>query len=95
LKKFYYSDGRSFNSPESPLGLVAILQEDEAGRWVITSGGDFYVKRDGFWLEVDIFGLIDFCLETGLVLEGRMVSNSRFQEVMTQALEDRKGLQNG
>jgi hypothetical protein len=93
--KFYYSSGKVTETPEEPLGIVAILQKDESGQWVITSGGDFYVKQDEFWMEVDIFGLIDHCRDLGIVLEGTMVSNSKFDQIMKQAMGDRRELDNG
>jgi len=95
LKKFYYSNGIVTTAPESPLGVIAILQEDEQGRWIITSGGDFYIRRDDVWFEVDIFGLIDFCRDMGFALEGTKVSNTKYNEIMARAMKDREDIQDG
>ena len=95
MMKFYYSNGKVTESPVDVLGIIAILQKNESGNWVITSGGDFYVKQDEFWMEVDIYGLIDHCLDRGIALQGRKIANAKFDTIMAQAMKDREAIRNG
>lgn len=92
--RVYYSDGSTYEGPNPPAWDVqAILQRNEEGQWVIRSGGDFYTFRDGVWTEHDFIGLIDFLQDTGIVLFGRTVSNTKFADVMAQAMKDREEIE--
>ena len=89
--RVYYSDGTTHDGPNPPpRDVQAILEYDDEGQLIIRSGGDYYVLRDGVWIEVDIFGLFDFLMDSGIVLFGRTVSNSEYREVMRKAMEERE-----
>lgn len=92
--RVYYSDGTtSEDTKPPPRDVQAILQKDEEGRWIVRSGGDFYVLEDGVWVERNgIFSLFDYIMDTGLVLFGRTVSNEKYGAVMAQAMKDREQL---
>lgn len=93
MTKVYYSDGTHFEGPNPPpRDVQAILQRNSEGEWIVRAGGDYYVKREGEWVDVDIFGLFDFLLDTGLVLFGRTVTNTEFREVMRRAMADREAI---
>lgn len=90
----YYSDGSvidSNNNP-SPRDVQAILCQNTEGDWIIRSGGDFYVFWNGEWTEVDLFGLFDFLLDSGIVLFGRTVPNDFYSSVIATAMADREAL---
>lgn len=65
--------------------VQVILQHDPESGPYFQSSSDYYVWRDGRWWGVDIFGLYDFLLETGLVLFGRTVTNQEYREVYQRA----------
>ncbi len=91
--RVYYGDGSvSEAEPPPPLGVQAILQRNDEGQWHIRAGGDYYVLRGQEWIEVDIFGLFDYLMDTGLVLFGRTIANRQFAQVMAQAMKDREAL---
>ena len=91
--RVYYSNGKISEEENPPARDVqAILQKNEEGEWIIRSGGDYYVLRNGVWIEVDIFGLFDYLMDSGLVLFGRTLSNTEFSEIMKKALKDREVL---
>ena len=84
--RVYYSNGKISEEENPPARDVqAILQKNEEGEWIIRSGGDY-------WIEVDIFGLFDYLMDSGLVLFGRTLSNTEFSEIMKKALKDREVL---
>ena len=94
MYKIYNSKGEVFTQDDAPItgdrarDVQVILQEDESGPYFQTSG-DFYVWRDGRWWGVDVYGLIDFLLDTGLVMLGRTITNAEFQAVINQANVDK------
>lgn len=70
-------------------GVLCILQEDQELGWVVTSDADYYILRDGRWYGVDINGLFDFLLDTGMVLFGRMVDRGEYAAAMSEAMQDK------
>ena len=55
------------------------------------TGCDYYVldNRDNTehrWFGVNIFGLFDYLMESGLVLFGRTLPAKRYREILEQAL---------
>ena len=90
--RVYYPGHVSEADTPPARNVQAILQRDEQGDWHIRSGGDFYVLRGDVWTEVDLFGLFDYLLDSGIVLFGRTVSNKEFEEVMRKAMQDLKEL---
>lgn len=90
--RVYYQDGVTAEPPDAipPIGVQAILQRNEEGEWHIRTGKDYYVWRDGVWIEVDIFGLFDYLMQTGIVLFGRTISNTEFGEILARAMRDKE-----
>ncbi len=92
--RIYYPDGLTFDGDgEGDLelaparGVQAIVQKNERG-WHTETGGDYYVWKDGLWVAVDIFGLFDYLIETGLVKFGRTITNTEYREIYQRALDD-------
>lgn len=85
-KKIEYEDG---DKPE-PRDVQVIVQPHPDIGWHTQSGYDYYVWREdqGRWVGVDLFGLFDFLLDTGLVLFGRTVTTDQFNKIMKGAVED-------
>lgn len=82
-------DGAPENAPG--VGVLIIAEQDaDAGRRLI-HGKDYFIWKDGHWLEVDRAGLFDylFC-QTGykIVLAGRIVTNVVFQTAYARAYYD-------
>lgn len=95
MARIYYSDG-TFSEADWPIGnlargVQAILQEDDNG-WIVTSGSDFYVKRDGRWFGVDDNGLWDFLLDSGIVMFGRTLRSNKYKAILDEALARRREL---
>lgn len=89
--RIYYGNGETFAdedgvpSGEQARNIQAIVQSDKRVGWHIQHSADYYIWRDGAWLGVDIFGLFDFLLDSGLVLFGRTIGNDEYQEVFRRA----------
>lgn len=91
IHRVYYADGTSVDlngspSPGNPppRGVELIVPLD---RWHPVSRSDYYV-----WLEkeqryegVDLFGLYDYLLDSGLVLFGRMMETEEFNNILRRA----------
>lgn len=94
--RIYYGDGRTHDGQEGlptgeeARGVQAILQKDADVGWIVTSEADYYVWRDGRWWGVDLNGLFDFLLDTGLVVFGRVIGAVRFREILNMALDERE-----
>jgi hypothetical protein len=72
-------------------GVQAIVQDHpEVGVEIVTSC-DYYVYEDGRWRGVDIFGLFDYLLDSGLVLFGRTIKRKEYYQVMQQVQQDKAG----
>jgi hypothetical protein len=67
--------------------VQVIVQDHPDVGWHTQSGYDYYIKRDR-WVGVDLFGLYDWLLDTGLVLFGRTLTTAEFNKVMTRAVKD-------
>lgn len=88
---FSSDDGDKKDAPAR--GVQAIIQDSkEVGVHVVT-GGDYYIWREKSqrWVSVDIFGLFDFLIETGLVKFGRTISRDEYLEIMKEVMEDKAG----
>lgn len=85
--KYFYPDGLIYEGDNPPArGVQVIVQSDEDGPYM-TTGADYYIWREdmGGWLGVDIFGLFDFLIESGLVLFGRTISNAEYRDIFQRA----------
>ena len=95
--RIYYADGLIFTSEDGlskdapSRGIQAIVQDHPDVGVEIVTGGDYYVNENEHWRSVDIFGLFDYLMESGLVLFGRTISRKEYQEIMRVALKDKAG----
>jgi hypothetical protein len=56
----------------------------------MATGSDYYIYRPGGgWLGVDIFGLFDWLIESGLALFGRTITNAEYQAIYAMAKTDK------
>lgn len=96
--RIFYADGSTAEG-DGPLapdvearGVQVVLQDDpdsEVGVESIT-GSDYFVFRDGRWWGVDINGLFDWLLDSGLFLQGRLITTKEYQAIVTKALADKQ-----
>ena len=92
--KIYYDDGTTFSDEDGSLedaparGVQAIVCKDERLGWVVETGCDYYVWKDGRFYARDIFGLFDFLIDSGLVKFGRTITSMEYNQVFQRALED-------
>jgi hypothetical protein len=98
--RVYYNDGRMHRGENKPVparDVQIIVQEHPDIGWHTQCGYDYYIWREeqGRWVGVDLFGLYDFLLDTGLVMFGRTVTQKEFDEVMRHAMDDLRGLKTG
>lgn len=93
--QIYYDGGKIHNEQDGPpigenaRGVQAILQDHPEVGWHIQNGQDYYVCRCGRWMGVDLFGLFDYLLDTGLVVFGRTVASDAYKGILERALADR------
>ncbi len=92
--KIFTTDDEYQPGDEKPLpvrDVQVIIQDDpRVGAHLVTSG-DYYVWRGGKWIPVDIFGLFDFLMDTGLVLFGRTISNAEYMAIYQRAKAEKNG----
>ena len=89
--KIYYGDGSIYEGTNPPARDVqVILQVDPRRGPYFQSGSDYYVWCEDHWLGVDIFGLFDYLIDSGLVLFGRTIRNEEYQDIYRQADIDKK-----
>jgi len=88
----FYGDGSSRKEPPyEARGVIAIVQpHPEVGAEIVT-GKDYYVKENGLWKGVDIFGLFDFLMDSGIVLFGRTVTSEEYYRIMKMVCEAKNG----
>jgi hypothetical protein len=90
MTRIYYGDGSIHEGEDPPARDVqVILQVDPERGPYFQSGSDYYVMRGEHWVGVDIFGLFDYLLDSGLVLFGRTISNAEYQAIYVQAKGDK------
>jgi len=94
--RIYYGNGTTWDGEgpgpigDQARGVQAILQHHPEIGWHIANGSDYYVWQDGRWLGVDLFGLFDFLLDTGLVLFGRTVTRDQYHAIIDAATAERR-----
>ena len=94
--KVYYDGGKEFDSskggPMPGRGVQAVVQDHPEVTSEIVTACDYYVKmKDGRWKGVDIFGLFDWLLDSGLVLFGRTIGRQEYMDICNRALKDKAG----
>ena len=91
ITRIYYAHDVVWQGDGQPpaRGVQAIVQpHGDVGAEIVT-GNDYYVLDDtGRWRAVDIFGLFDFLIESGLVLFGRTIDGDDYSMVVKEARED-------
>ena len=93
--KVFYGDGTTAEGVgrqklDEPRGVQVIVQDHpEVGVESVT-GCDYYVWREGRWWGVDIFGLFDYLMESGLVLFGRTIEREEYQAIARKALAEKE-----
>lgn len=92
--KIYYSEGIEYEGEpgDKPPArdVQVILQHDPERGPYFQSGFDYYIWKDGRWRGVDIFGLYDFLIDSGIVLFGRTLTNAEYNEIYQKAKGDKK-----
>jgi hypothetical protein len=92
MYRVYYSNGVTYDSKAGgtpcPRDVQVVVQNHPDIGWHTQSGHDYYVRRGGRWVGVDLFGLYDWLLDSGMVLFGRTVTTQEFNKTMAQAVED-------
>ena len=87
--RIYYGDGSVVSSEdEGPIparDVQVIAQEDPVAGWAMQSSKDYYVRKGERWQGVDIFGLFDYLMDSGLVLFGRTVRTEEYQAIADRA----------
>jgi hypothetical protein len=87
--RIYYSDGTVYDGDRPPARDVqVILQHDEDGPY-FQSGSDYYIRLGDRWQGVDIFGLFDYLLDSGLVLFGRTITRKEYDAAYQRAKVDK------
>jgi hypothetical protein len=86
--RIYYGDGsKADDDPRQSRGVQAIVQDHpEVGSEIVCSA-DYYVLEGGQWRGVDVFGLFDFLMDTGIVLFGRTIGREEYQAIIREALQ--------
>ena len=88
--RIYYGDGGdSEDFVNSSRDVQVILQVDPERGPYFQSGNDYYVNRDGVWVGVDIFGLFDYLMDSGLVLFGRTINSKEYDAIYQKAKGDK------
>ena len=88
--RVYYGDGgMSEDAIASARDVQVILQVDPQRGPYFQSGHDYYVNRDGVWVGVDIFGLFDYLMDSGLVLFGRTINSKEYDAIYQKAKGDK------
>lgn len=92
MYKIFYGDGEvTEDEVRLPARDVQIILQDDKEVGIATiSGADYYILKDGEWRGVDIFGLFDFLMDTGIVLFGRTMKREEYNKIVRMACEDKK-----
>lgn len=87
--RVYYGNGEVWTSedekPPPSRDVQVIAQDDDRTGWYTVTGSDYYIQRDGVWVGVDVFGLYDFLLDSGLVLFGRTIDADEYATILARA----------
>jgi hypothetical protein len=71
-------------------GVQAIVHDDPDNGWAMSTGGDYYIRREDRWTAVDLAGMLDHVVnELGVVLVGRTISNVEYRRIYQEAKADR------
>lgn len=74
-------------------GVIGIVYYNEWARdWLISSGGDYYVYRNGTWNDCDLVGMVDHVINVPgvMVVAGRTVPNEIYRATMAQMMADQE-----
>lgn len=93
--KIYYEGGGTFDSENGNLkdaparGVQVIVMGDPDVGWWMQEGSDYYIWQADRWVGVDLFGLFDFLIESGIVKFGRTITTAEYMEIRKRAMGDR------
>jgi len=95
LWRIYYGDGSTFSNEDGDVSQAPaldvqaiVVRHPRVGRIIVTMA-HYYWYEDGEWQGgMDLFGLFDFLMRSGLVKFGRTVSNEEFEAAFQKALND-------
>ena len=95
--KIYYNDKPPYSGDflSAPgWGVIDVIQMDDANERTYHQGGagaDYYIKRDGKIVGVDLCGMLDHVVnELCIVKVGRTINTKRFIEIRKTAEADFK-----
>ena len=95
--KVFYPDDKTLSGSgqlptgEGARGVQAVVQDHpEVGAEIVTRS-DYYVLENGRVRGVDIFGLFDYLLDSGIVIFGRTISREEYAEIIRQASAAKEG----
>lgn len=98
MARIFYGDGSVFDdengNPPARDVQVIIQADDVVGAYAL-SGHDYYVRQGTEWVGVDIFGLFDYLLDSGLVLFGRTITNDEYRKLLARAEIERTAYKQG
>jgi hypothetical protein len=82
--KIFYGDGSVLDYSPGVIsrGVQAVVQDHPEVGVEIVTGHDYYILENGHWRGVDIFGLFDFLMDSGIVLFGRTVTSEEYYKIM-------------
>jgi hypothetical protein len=95
--RIWYGDGTTFDSldgspkeaPARGVVCIAVADPDLYGNGsYVHHLYDFYVLEKERWKGVDLFGLYDFLLDSGLVKFGRMIPSGTYRQIIWDATHD-------
>ena len=92
--KIWYGNGETFSSDDGPpekapaFDVQAIAQADKATGRIVLTRFDFYVRKEDGWYGVDLFGMLDHFLDSGLLKAGRTIPTSEYNSIVQQATND-------
>jgi len=92
--RIYYGDGSVVEDTGSPPArdVQVIVQPHPGVNVELVTGQDYYVRMsDGRWKGVDLFGLFDYLLDSGIVLFGRTITKAEYNAIYQQAKADKAG----
>jgi hypothetical protein len=94
--KIFYDDRCEYDSESEDdmpgRGVQVIVQDHPDIGAEMVCGADYYVlDKNGRWRGVDIFGLFDYLLDSGVVVFGRMITEDQYSKICKEAMDMKNG----
>jgi hypothetical protein len=92
IPTFPSTNGDGASSPPSARDVQVIMQDHDYVGKELATGADYYIFDDKMqkWRGVDLFGLFDFLLDSGIILFGRTISNEEYQKILNGAIKEKE-----